>query len=165
MNNLNQLDHLHEIADRALFCLKADDKLKQKIIQTAASASEKSSSLHFYQMIPGLISLSLVMVLLFFIAGSIPTATTTAEPRIISISAGSPQNSVADLKISQDLYFVLQDPADNISLLDKIGEVNQSDIVSKIFPAGSEVFRTDTDQTIAVVTKDGVSFLRKESVP
>ena len=165
MNNLNQLDHLQEISDRTLFGLKADDRLKQRIIQTVAAASENSTSLRFGRVIPGLIILSVFMVLLFFIAGTIPTGATTDEPQIISISAGSPQNSVVALKIRQDLYFVLQDPTDNISLLDKIGEINQSEIVSKLFPTGSEVFHTDRNQTIAVVTTEGVSFLKKASSP
>jgi hypothetical protein len=163
MNRLSQLDHFREMTDRTLFGLKAGDEIKQRIIQNALSASETNSSVRFRRMIPLLISLSVAMIMLFFFAGTIPAWNGSVEPQIISISAGSAHKTSIALKIHQDSYIVVKDPAYHISLLEKIGEVNQIDIVSELFPAGSEVFRTDRNYTVAVVTEDGVTFL--EIVP
>ena len=162
MNEEKLLEGLRESTERTPHGLQADDRLKNRIMESATGAGA-SGAPRFRRLVPAMVALSAVMVLVFAAFGGIPAGVRPDEPRMISIAAGTAKDRAVSLTVGSRDYRLLPDGPGEIALLEKLGEVGEADISSTLFPDGSAVFATDRADTLAVVSEDRTVFL--EQVP
>lgn len=95
---MNKLDHLPEYTDRVFHGLRADNSLKQRILQEAVSSRDASSRPFSFGFRPGpvLCSIAAVMLIVLTVIGSRVAIPAAPEPgKIVSFAAGKQGSSAA----------------------------------------------------------------------
>lgn len=117
MNSLNKLENLPEVTDRALFGLRADDALKQRILAAAVHQEGSSSGavkpLRSFRkplrLVPAVLSAVAVMLLcVFLLNGKSPLLPEGDKNLIHSFSAGGDAGSVSFASFAAEDPLVLE---------------------------------------------------------
>lgn len=167
---MNQLEHLREATDKALYGLVADRELKNRIEKEMLQRSSADRVPFFRRkLFPSLIAVSAALVLCLALLDSFRTEISLTQPQLTSISAGARKSDPAGpaglsdrsaaIQIGEEIYQVMPEAPAAIEIRSSLGKIGDERILSSDYAPGTEVFLTSQDHIIAVRTEDGMVFL------
>ena len=144
---MNRIENLPEVTDRALDGLRADERLKNRIIRSAVGEKENASCIHRgFQLIPVILSSVAVMILcVFLLNGKKPVDLDADQHLIHSFSAGN-----SDAGTDTFDSFAGTDPQ-NIESMEIVsaGKTDGTENLQQLFNALTEDSALISDKTFA----------------